>query len=252
MQETWQSDTAAWPDAYWSALEFYFWEPQHLNRFSPPSPDKKRGLGDVMSRLRAKEVPLNHLFSIFFSLAPAALAARLVEATAPGVKGSSARFISSPEFRHSKLCGICQPDLFLIVDGRPVFWELKLDSRTSTEQILKYALVGTALSGEEGTTPALVLVGRTSAFREADVFADELAKASLQVPTNVEQHALRLNVTTEKLVAAAQKMPIYRSSYSDIRECLKAELESIDSEMESGQTLCKLLRGMIDTLETIN
>jgi hypothetical protein len=58
-------------------------------------------------------------------------------------------------------------------------------------------------------------------------------------------------VTTEKLLAAAKQMPIYRSSYADVRERLKSELQSIDSEMESGQTLCKLLRGMIDTLEQI-
>jgi hypothetical protein len=251
VQETWQSDTAAWPDAYWSALEFYFWEPQHLNRYSPPSPDKKRGLDEVLSRLRAKEVPLNHLFAIFFSLAPPALSARLVEAVAPGLKGSAARLISSPEFRHSNLCDVCQPDLFLLVDERPVFWELKLDSKTSTEQLLKYALLGELVSREPSPIPVLILVGRTRESRAVDAFWKHLTDASLSIPPNVENHARRENITTDQLLAAAQKMPIYRASYSDVRDRLKAELESINSEVESGQTLCKLLQGMIETLETI-
>jgi hypothetical protein len=47
-----QSDIATWPDEYESIWEFYFWEPQHLNRFSPP-PDRRKTLNTVLEHLRA-------------------------------------------------------------------------------------------------------------------------------------------------------------------------------------------------------
>src|SRR6267143_915401 len=60
-----------WTDEYESIVEFYFWEPQHLNRRAPPG--RNPGIDEVLQRLRRKEVPLNHLLGILFRLVPASL-----------------------------------------------------------------------------------------------------------------------------------------------------------------------------------
>jgi hypothetical protein len=250
MQEIEQSDIATWPDEYESILEFYFWEPQHLNRFSP-APDRRLGLDAVLARLRKREVPLNHLFSIFFSLVPSAMAARLLTAVAPGIEGGSAYLINSPAFRRSKLRGICQPDLLLIVDDRPVFWELKIDSTTSEEQLLKYALLGELVTQKSEKAPALVLVGRTAAFPAADTFENLRATELLHISTKFERHASDFGVTRAALRAAARRIALFRTSYTAIHGHLASELKRVDAESESGQTLSKLLHGMVVTLENI-
>ena len=250
VQQIRQSDIATWPDEYESILEFYFWEPQHLNRFSPP-PDRRKALNTVLEHLRAKEVPLNHLFSIFFSLAPAALSARLISAIAPDITSSSADLINSSAFRRSKLRGICQPDLLLIVDGRPVFLELKLQAKTSKEQLLKYALAGETIGANRDTPPALVLVGRSAKFAAADIFEREREAGSLIVPAKIERRAFSVDVSPERLVEAARRMPIFRASYADIRNHLLSELETISTEVEGGQTLRKLVVGMVYVLERL-
>ena len=245
-----QSDIAKWPDEYESILEFYFWEPQHLNRFSPAL-NRRLGLDTVLARLRKREVPLNHLFSIFFSLAPSAMAARLLTALAPGIEGGSACLMNSPAFRRSKLRGICQPDLLLIVDESLVFLELKLDSTTSLEQLLKYALLGELLTHKPEKAPALVLVGRTAAFRAADTFENLRATKLLEVSTKLERQASGFGVTRETLLAAARRIALFRTSYTEILGHLASELKRVDAESESGQTLSKLVHGMVAALENI-
>lgn len=57
-----------WHDHYYDVLEFYYWEPQHT--------DRARFLGkgskyvQIKEHLRSIEVPLNHIITLFFLLAP--------------------------------------------------------------------------------------------------------------------------------------------------------------------------------------
>ena len=255
MQEIRQLDIARWPDEYESILEFYFWEPQHLNRCSPAR-DRRLGLDVVLARLRKREVPLNHLFSIFFSLVPSAMAGRLLTAVAPGIEGGSACLINSPSFRRSKLRGICQPDLLFIVDGRPVFWELKLDSTTSEEQLVKYALLGELVNQNPEKAPALVLVGRTAVFPAANAFEKAPATQLLDRSAEFERHASDFGVTPQSLReaarrAASRRIALFQTSYANIHRHLTSELARVSTESESGQTLSKLLSGIVVTLENI-
>ena len=241
-------DQSEWPDEYENILEFYFWEPQHLNRFSPPA-ERRLPLNTVFERLRVKEVPLNHLFTIFFSLAPAALSARLISAIAPGITCNSAYLINIPRVRRSKLPGICQPDLVFMADARTVFLELKIRARTSIEQILKYALAGEVIRGNRDRPPALVFVGKSPTFAEVDVFEAQREAASFVVPAKIERYADNLNVSLEQLIQAAHHMPVFRTSYTAIRSHLSSELETISAQAEGGETLRRLVKGMIRALD---
>jgi hypothetical protein len=197
-------------------------------------------------------VPLNHLFSIFFSLAPAAMSGRLISAIAPGIKSGSAQLINSPAFRRSILWAACQPDLLLIAEGRPVFFELKMRAKTSEEQLLKYALAGELIGGNRDTPPALILVGKSALFTAADEFEKRRQAAPLIVPSKIERHAVKRGVSVERLAAAARRMPIFRASYADITNHLSSELKAISGDSEGGQTLRRLVVGLTGALQKIN
>ena len=116
-----------WTDEYESIVEFYFWEPQHLNRRAPPG--RNPGIDEVLQRLRRKEVPLNHLLGILFRLIPASLSARLLSSIAGVPIGSTARFVNNADLRRSPAYGGCQPDfMFQISDGSPS-WKSKWKRR---------------------------------------------------------------------------------------------------------------------------
>src|SRR6267143_6945853 len=106
-----------WTDEYESILEFYFWEPQHLNRRAHTS-GKNPGVDVVLDRLRTKEVPLNHLLGLFFRLVPPTLAARVLASMSQTAVGDMAKHVNTATFRRSQIYGICQPDfLFETGDG---------------------------------------------------------------------------------------------------------------------------------------
>ena len=58
-----------WQDYYYDILEFYYAEPQHLNRLKY-GPEKTWKFPKVRKRLQRLEVPLNHIMTHFFLLAP--------------------------------------------------------------------------------------------------------------------------------------------------------------------------------------
>src|ERR1700682_4034684 len=69
---------SSWVDAYYEALDFFFWEPQHLGR-KKHTDAKLKTHYDVQAHLRVMEVTLNHQLKQFFSLAPRSLRNRLFE-----------------------------------------------------------------------------------------------------------------------------------------------------------------------------
>ena len=61
------SDKTPWTQEYYNALRFYFWEPQWLNRHANATRD--RSCDQVIDHVGRAEVSLNHLLSMFFSIA---------------------------------------------------------------------------------------------------------------------------------------------------------------------------------------
>ena len=62
----------SWLETYYTALEFMYWEPQHIGRRKNPDATLD-SIATVASRLRKLEVTLNHNLDQFLRLAPGAL-----------------------------------------------------------------------------------------------------------------------------------------------------------------------------------
>ena len=67
-----------WLDSYYEALEFFYWEPQHLGLKKNVS-NELDTIEKVEKHLRKMEVTLNHNTNQFLLLAPVALRTRLFQ-----------------------------------------------------------------------------------------------------------------------------------------------------------------------------
>lgn len=125
-----------WTELYYQAVEDYFWEPAIIGRMpdgdSKPWPQWK-------ASLREKEVPLNHILSLFFALAPQdtvdQVLSRLVGAELRGL-----RLVSEVGGSEDLKGTFTQPDFVFASDSDLLFLEMKIDSKSSVDQFGKYAL----------------------------------------------------------------------------------------------------------------
>ena len=125
-----------WTQTYYEAIQDYFWEPALFGR--KPNGDPKPW-SHWEERLRRLEVPLNHILSQFFALAPQ----DTVDAVLSGLARSPLkgfRLASEPSLGSELGKSFTQPDFVFAGDSELVFLEMKIDTPSSMDQFAKYAL----------------------------------------------------------------------------------------------------------------
>jgi len=238
-----------WSEEYANILEFYFWEPQHLNRISP-SKEKRRPVNEVISALMKREVPLNHQLNFFFRLAPVGLKARWLGSIFPGMEVSEACFQS---LLASPIYAACQPDLYLNSRGSRFFVELKVGAKSSMDQLCKYALLAAYLSLHDADKPSgLLFMGLRRNFSEIEASLLVRHSSDFTLPNKVKAHAARLCVPEEAVLEAARNMEVAFRAYSDFDQYLKSEADQIDGASDGDETLAKLIAGMRNFMRTIS
>lgn len=229
-----------WTAEYDNIVEFYFWEPQHLNRGKLPGA-KSAPSHEVLSALARREVPLNHVLSIFFSLAPQGLIERWFLRC--GLDAQSPRLLGNPSIRQRPAFGVCQPDLAFLDKSGELFCELKIDARLMADQLYKYLIFHIA-SG--ATTPLrLLIMGRTNRFRAVDQVGSGLPEVSAKLT----RQAANLGVDVHRLQDAAGAMVIRTTAYADLNDFLDGELARLDRSRESDQTLHRLIQDLAGHLQ---
>lgn len=130
----------SWANEYYEIMEFYFSEPQHLGCIRKAGNTLK--LNDVLSSLRQKEVPLNHIFNIGLHMLPSAMLVKLlghytaIDETEYVLEGGD--ILHRYKTIYPQFENFSQPDIFLSSPTQNVFIELKVSTKTSSEQYLKY------------------------------------------------------------------------------------------------------------------
>jgi hypothetical protein len=178
------SNPLRWNDAYYEMLEFYYWEPQHLGRAKKTNGFVKT-VDAITARLRTIEVPLNHLLEFFFALAPKDFTSRFLgcESLHPDI-----HLVSSGHLLHAPLGALIQPDLFFDSAGLRACVEVKVGSRSTPEQMLKYSVLMERHAPQTAAVPRrLVLLGPKTFqdFWERRAFSsvDDLKEALLRAAT---------------------------------------------------------------------
>ena len=203
---------ANWLDSYYEALEFFYWEPQHIGRKKHVSAEFNT-LEKVTKHLRRIEVTLNHNISQFFLLAPAALRNDLF-------KELFARPFDHPFIMHGRgvdaefeLVNSMQPDFLFTSDTELVSLEMKVGAKSSVSQVLKYALLGLAVEMRVGAPRHHYL-----AFLGAGEFANQWQEQYASVDD------LRHDIASTALASFLHKQPIrfreHQSRFIEIVENL--------------------------------
>jgi hypothetical protein len=191
-EESMAGETQDWVDSYYEALEFFYWEPQHFRTKTPAVVEakklaevakKSKKVEEVMNRLREMEVTLNHNIKQFFLLAPAAFRHDLFAGLFPQSQLKETFEMEGREFDEKfALKSRMQPDFLFISEGEIVSIEMKIKSKCSVNQVLKYALLGLAVEIKQKARKEhyLVLLGSgniTGQFPQRFKSSDELIVA---------------------------------------------------------------------------
>jgi len=187
--------TDTWTDHYYSALEFFFWEPQHLGR-SKSAKSSFRTPAAVFKHLRKMEVTLNHNLQQFLSLAPAALQRRLFTAMFGRDLDLAFTLHGRRVGELFKLENCMQPDVVFTALEATVAIEMKLESKSSLQQVMKYGVLALAveLADEARREHYFALLG-------AGRFEDQWRKKY------VTQEALRVDLAATDAAEFLRKMP---------------------------------------------
>jgi hypothetical protein len=132
----------SWVNRYYESLAFFYWEPQHLGKRRAAGA-RIASLGAAQEHWRNMEVTLNHIMKFFFSLAPASVICRTLS-EGLGREVGKDYALSNLQFES------CQPDFLFLANGGACSIVMKLDSKTSIDQALKYALMGLAIEQQRG------------------------------------------------------------------------------------------------------
>jgi hypothetical protein len=211
---------ANWLDSYYEALEFFYWEPQHIGRKKHVSAEFDT-LDKVTRHLRRMEVTLNHNINQFFLLAPTALRNELF-------RELFARTFDRPFVMRGRgvdaefeLVNSMQPDFLFASDTELVALEMKVRAKSSVSQVLKYALLGLAVEMRVGAPRHhyLALLGAgefanqwqeqfasIAELRHA-IASTDLASFLSKQPIRFREHQARFNEIVEHLHLAFINYP---------------------------------------------
>ncbi len=129
---------------YWTEQLYYFaehlyWEPQHINKKTPPGEGGPEKFKQTREKIRKQEVPLNILFNILIRLLPLRIKAEILNSfLSPQTVdfGQPIEYISI----YDRLAGLyfIQPDMVLESTNSNICIEIKVDAHLSLNQVYKY------------------------------------------------------------------------------------------------------------------
>lgn len=246
---------SSWNKEYYDIMNFYYWEPQHLGRIKNHS-SKIQSIRDALSHIAKMEVSLNHQFNLFFQLFPSGLLNDLFNKI-------DHRYINKDKLSYQSIEDISvlnlndstQPDVFFKSKTDLVAIEFKLSTKSSIEQLLKYAILFnfSELYHERKFKYYLIYVGCNNfntIFKEKFPTID-LVQPALQIahiPDTTKRGDINLMPHKEKIIKIAKDMNLSFVNYQGLYNILEDFIKSIDSNNPFSETITKLLSGMNNEL----
>jgi hypothetical protein len=250
----------SWVDRYYESLEFFYWEPQHLGR-SKSSNSNKTSLKERLKHWEEMEVTLNHILKFFFALAPASVPSRIIELAFGHKDASGLHLYSYSQERELPKWTSCQPDFVFIGSGSTLSLEMKLDHKSSVEQVLKYALLALALecshdkqdkADDSRLAHRLVFLSKrgfqTLWSRSANIAELDQLRSSIdrEIEQFADTHLCKVPDLRPRFESIAREMDLGFITYGQF-VCL-LESERVSAQGRSEGTYAKLLDGMLAEL----
>lgn len=211
----------SWTDLYYQIVEHYFWRPQAIGRISDP--DKPANpWNHWKKKLQSQETPLNHMLDILFHVIPQELLDRVISA----LLGRTVTDLQLVALSDGMIDGnIVQPDIILSNAAEVVFVEMKVDSQSSIDQFVKYAIAAHCIKQSDPSIKSYDLVVLAKRAEHEHVWKNA-HKFGLTNETSVRNTALRALLTDPSIWGQR-----------GVQSYLKANPTALDD-------LCQLVRTM--------
>ena len=150
-----------WTAQYYDQVEHYYWRPQDFGRITK---GQGKSWGYWRDKLHVQETPLNHLLSQLFVMMPLDFTEHILsKSTDKPMKGYQ---LVNPYHKSAPLNGAVQPDLTFQSQNEILFIEMKVDSYSSLDQFVKYAIAALAYEKAFGIQDSLdlVMLGKSTSF----------------------------------------------------------------------------------------
>lgn len=253
----------SWSGLYYDNVEHLLWNPDWIRGLQSDGTPKTIRM--LMERFRKLEAPLHHAVQTFLTLAPDRFAAKLL-ALDPAVS-LPLRIICCQKEEYWPIDGrkkisfleLCQPDIFVEGRGVQVAIEIKAKSKSSLEQVLKYAALMSLSPRKAPATTARKLVflapyetfGR---FWGGKGYADvpSLKDAARKHDDSKLDHKFRrFGTSLDAAKASLDDLEIIWRSVRDVQRDVREELQRVMAKApsDSGEVYCKLLSGFEKELE---
>ena len=226
----------SWTQVYYNVVEGYFWSPELIGR-GPAG--KAKPWHEWHEGLLKKELPLNHILNLFFTLTQQGVRDRCVSHLT-GIPLTDMQFVPSVVVIQTVSSALTQPDLVFASGSRLAFVELKVGSASNLDQFAKYVLAGALLRERYPEIEQVHLSVVTRPGKEATVwgsrqFADIAAlKAKVQTMLLAESaewqsaamKRFARDASPEKkdaMAEAVEAISVRVVSYSELDQALAGE-----------------------------
>ena len=254
MQATSLDPEASWLDSYYEALQFFYWEPQHLGRKKHEKAEFNTA-SKVLKHLARIEVTLNHNISQFFLLAPNSL------------RGELFGELFGRPFEHAftmhgrgvdttfELVNSMQPDFMFTSSAELVSIEMKVGAKSSISQVLKYALLGLAVE-LRAKAPRRHYLGFLGAGTFRDQWQEKFESTALlrtavltaDASTFLSRQPMRFRAHEERFKAILGELALSFISYEQFAAFLLRAMPSESDGSKGAEVYRKVLSGLLKVL----
>lgn len=227
-----------WTSEYYDVMEFYYWEPQHLGKIKNPK-SRYNNQYKSLEHIRNMEVSLNHMFNVFFRLAPSNFVNSLVNVTCDTkVKD---KFLMQGRYNVREFSQLVQPDLLFTSSSANFSIEMKIEAKSSIEQVYKYALLNWLEQQHSGVNRKSILlyIGKgnfKNLWSEKFNNPQEVVKAAIDF--DISKLQLRANkvenvkINWDEVRSILSNTIIGYCNYSDLNHLLNNHCNKQSSETE--------------------
>ncbi len=244
-----------WNHVYYDILQEIYWDPKMIGR-APANPPVFANDREMLANLRRTEVSLNHILSLFFSLAPQSFISGLEKEVFGDSTDKTYRSVGIFELRQHAAHDPTQPDVFMASSDTCFSIEVKIGAKSDLEQIVKYALLHCSHGKRSGTPSASRLlyltprpVGKTWKERFSDIPSVEAALDEFDFEAFLKKTKMNDVLDVAALETASRSMLVGHVTFARFFENTKQFTETVSHEDSNSDSARKLIAGLLHELE---
>ena len=245
-----------WSEIIYDVYDFLYWEPQHIWKIKNPK-NKLDSLDKTMEHIKNIEVSLNQILNIFFYFLPYNLFYKLVENTTnkPIWNDNYILYLKEVENIIDWINGSTQPDFFFIWERANISIEMKTKSKSSLDQLMKYAYLHIKDCERTGSNKDYTLIFLwnwefKNLWKDKFENVDELKKAFTvyEIADKMKKWDINLVEYKDKIKDLVKNMNIWFLNYTDLKNFCTHNIDNNKSD----EKLINLLTWLVDEINERN